>query len=1743
MSHAKRFCGFRFFVLAGSALVVLVAGGSAQAGAPFADTPDYFYDATGRQPLVVSESEVVVRVKSDASAGFVRPAFLPARVLPAELPESAARLEDRIQQRGFHVVRGADPAAVAALPGVEYVLPVLYRRGSPVPIYPTDRVVVAFRDAMPDEEVQALAESQGCDATRCERGSNRFILTVRNTKTVSPVAVANWFHERAETRYAHPDSFLPMVAYAPPTINDPLYISHQWHLDGDTSKGAEPNSDVNVETAWDTDNGPNAEGLSTVRVSILDECVEKLHPDLFPNWAAGRDYDVVPPDDDPSPDAGQKHGTSCAGVAVAAGNSIGVRGAAPKCGLIGVKFFGGTISDTADGFYFSVDPDNNGDHSDGAAIMSNSWGYADGTLLPGDVVAAISFAANSGRNGLGCLVLFAAANNDHTVNGVSALAQLPTVMAIGGTSSNAMHTEFSDVGPEVAVAAPTNDRGDDGVRLSWLDITTTDNTGESGYNGLADLDYTDSFGGTSSATPLAAGVLALIFSQDPTMTAAQARAIAQHTAVRLDEPYGRFDGITGHSHRLGFGKVDAGAAVVAARAGLRWPDRIKTMTANPAGSDVVLSWATPPDDYAGSLVVRSSVPFAWMPTDGQTYTLGQFVSAGVEVIYNGPLSTHTDVGASSGAFFYAAYARSGSNLYGFGAKKHLIRDSSVVFYDNCEGPDPGWTHAGPGDEWTRGEPTSANGVFGQVVVGSGPLAGTLGTRAIGGDNCWGTDLEGIYAPNADAYLETPLINLTGVTAPVFLEYYDWCLLETFYDRCTVEVVDAGGNFLGYLDDDTGGDYDWTQRVLDLTPYADQAIRIRFRITSDDLLQRDGWFLDEIRVVVAANVPLPPAAANVYFETTENVPVNVILDADDPNPATVLDYIITALPDHGSLTDPNNGPIAAVPYTLASHAWVVTYTPDTDYQGPDVFAYKANDGALDSNEATASLSVGTPVLAYDFPLNVNPGWVTEGQWQFGQPQGQGGDPATAYTGLYVYGYNLAGAYSDNLSPTHLTALPLNCTGLSRVTLDFARWLGVEAAAWDGASVEVSTDGREWFPAWSHSGDDLVETAWSLQSYHIGPVADDQPYVQVRWTMGPTDSNTTFCGWNLDDVQIRAIGTAPTNQPPYAYDREASTAEGDPVEITLAGVDSDLDPINFTIVALPEHGQLTEMDDDPIAAVPYTLPPGQTTVRYTPDGAYTGPDSFEYRVDDGTLDSNVAIVSIDVLAVAPFPFTDGFESGPPLADYWTATSTSTGRIRVTANNGPIGGYHVTMDTSYEGNYSLNELTLAVDLAGHSFVRLSFDWKDFADEAEPLPDTWTGSTPGDGVAVSADGVTWHRVADLFDPARAVTSGEEEFTDGSRGATYQTVLIDLDQAVADAGISYTNAFRIRFQQYDNNPIDVDGIAIDNVQLIQGTTDPLITTFALPPGFVDEPYGPQTLTAAGGDVPLSWTVLDVYGEEDLGQSEFATNGMAQGWQGDDVVFDYSLPFSFPFFGQSYTALKICSDGWVNFGAYVGSTYNNSAALLAANKRIAVLWDDLRTDQGGDIYVDEETPGQVTVRWDSVTRSGLHPCNFSLTLYDDGRIRLHYGTGNTSLTPTVGISAGDSVNYVLSAYDGAATLTDAASVEFDLSELPPGLSLSAGGVLSGTPTATGRFKPIFHLEDQSQRTDAKMVPLRIIPRIYGDWDLDGDCDLEDYARFNECMELPVPSVPCLNVFDDDENDHVDLRDYAAFQLAFTGDLS
>jgi len=108
----------------------------------------------------------------------------------------------------------------------------------------------------------------------------------------------------------------------------------------------------------------------------------------------------------------------------------------------------------------------------------------------------------------------------------------------------------------------------------------------------------------------------------------------------------------------------------------------------------------------------------------------------------------------------------------------------------------------------------------------------------------------------------------------------------------------------------------------------------------------------------------PDANSLAVSTSMNMPVTISLQATDdglPDPPAAISYIITKVPDHGTLTDSEGGQIEAAGYELPNNENEVIYTPQRSYLGSDDFDFLANDGGLapaggDSNEATVSISV-------------------------------------------------------------------------------------------------------------------------------------------------------------------------------------------------------------------------------------------------------------------------------------------------------------------------------------------------------------------------------------------------------------------------------------------------------------------------------------------------------------------------------------------------------------------------------------------------------------------------------------------------------------------------------------------------------------------------------------------------------------------------------------------------------------------
>jgi subtilisin-like proprotein convertase family protein len=336
---------------------------------------------------------------------------------------------------------------------------------------------------------------------------------------------------------------------------DPL-VMDQWHLH---SQRLEP-AGSNALPAWAAADG------SGVVVGIVDDGLQHVHPDLQPGYMPALSFDFNNGDSDPSPIVGGNcnssncHGTAVAGVAAArGGNGIGGSGAAPLASLAGLRLIAAPISDAQIAHALS--------HEQQAIhILNNSWGPSGGgsaVVGPGPLAeAAIQSAAVQGRGGRGRIFVWAAGNGAQNFDNCNfdGFATSRFAIAVGALTDNAQQAFYSEPCAAMLVTAPSSggSRG----------ITTADLVGTDGYSFPNASDYTNTFGGTSSAAPLVSGVVALMLDVNPNLTWRDVQHILVRTGHKVQPGDAGWSASRyPHNEKFGFGLVDAEAAVALAS---RW---------------------------------------------------------------------------------------------------------------------------------------------------------------------------------------------------------------------------------------------------------------------------------------------------------------------------------------------------------------------------------------------------------------------------------------------------------------------------------------------------------------------------------------------------------------------------------------------------------------------------------------------------------------------------------------------------------------------------------------------------------------------------------------------------------------------------------------------------------------------------------------------------------------------------------------------------------------------------------------------------------------------------------------------------------------------------------------------------------------------------------------------------------------------------------------------------------------------
>lgn len=307
------------------------------------------------------------------------------------------------------------------------------------------------------------------------------------------------------------------------TPNDTLY-PQQWNLHD--AKG------ISTPEAWATTQG------SGVTVAVIDSGIVK-HPDLDANVLPGYDFITDPSiardgngrDSDPTDQGNWEeagvcgadseasesnwHGTHVAGsIAAIMNNKRGIAGVAPNAKILPLRALGmcgGYDSDIADAMVWAAGGTVEGvpANTHPAQIINLSLG-GEGTC-PATYSKAIAEVNKRGA------ILVVAAGNDGQDTSKIAPANCGGSIVVGSTNQKGQRSDFSNYGKIVDVSAPG-----DGI-MSTVDLGTTVSTGAG---------YTE-YDGTSMAAPQVAGIIALMKSVDPSLTADRAKQVLKQSAKPL----------------------------------------------------------------------------------------------------------------------------------------------------------------------------------------------------------------------------------------------------------------------------------------------------------------------------------------------------------------------------------------------------------------------------------------------------------------------------------------------------------------------------------------------------------------------------------------------------------------------------------------------------------------------------------------------------------------------------------------------------------------------------------------------------------------------------------------------------------------------------------------------------------------------------------------------------------------------------------------------------------------------------------------------------------------------------------------------------------------------------------------------------------------------------------------------------------------------------------------------------------
>ncbi len=669
------------------------------------------------------------------------------------------------------------------------------------PVYLTPQLIVAFKST--------AAASRDAGAHRAFPKLKNVVLVESNADDVSELAqLAEKFAARDDVRWVHPNFVRFLETRGLP--DDPL-LGAQWHLENDGRDDGMPGADINAADAWETSTGAGQ------IIAVIDNGSLHTHPDLAPNFILG--YDPVLEEESATagdPEEGATHGTATAGLAAARGdNGIGVAGVAHQAGFLPISLLSYSfVTDVgiANAFLWAVEND--------AGVISNSYGPRDGywevfAITP-LLAETFSYVRDESRGGRGAVILFASGNGDEPV-GLDGLSASAWSLPIGASTRNDRRAFYGDYGPPLGLLAPSS-----ATLLVPPEITTTTSDEEL---------YTDAFGATSAAAPQAAGVVALVRSVAPQLTALDVEALLRRSAAPIDSTVAGYDP-NKFSWAYGAGRLDAARAVdLATNSEVNLPGAIDDLRIKTRGGKQVLEFTAP--DSGNFPALRYDVR-------ASTETLTEINWDAAVRLTNPPLpQTAGEIERIAFVPPFGEETRIAIRAYGNNGAPGILGNSvrvalqpkappaRIAYYDFEEANEAIELR----DGWARVNQIGNHNTFG---ITDSPV--------------------GNYPDETDRAVHFPTVNNEALYG-LHLRFDERFFLETGtgaatgipYDKGRIEVsFDDGANWQPTIEISNGMQDDWRARVIDLSGFDHiERIKVRFRLTSDVAIQMDGWYVDNV----------------------------------------------------------------------------------------------------------------------------------------------------------------------------------------------------------------------------------------------------------------------------------------------------------------------------------------------------------------------------------------------------------------------------------------------------------------------------------------------------------------------------------------------------------------------------------------------------------------------------------------------------------------------------------------------------------------------------------------------------------------------------------------------------------------------------------------------------------------------------------------------------------------------------------